>query len=234
MSKLFDIFSKDVRSRTALVVFMMGMQQLSGIDGVLYVCSELLVWFSGTLTSSLVRSVALPAGRTCLVRSKLLCLRHLGTRNILCDYFRIALRRQMGPPRQCHLRWHWTRRCHVPDRWTVRRKCRSRDIWSWPLGGNCCHLHFCRHLLHDMGSQHQDLRARDPSKSHPCIGNNPGSFLKLDRQLLGCSHNAYSFGEKLFRSIFPVWWLLHPHCCCVCGLYARNQGPLLGRNRGGV
>ncbi|KAJ5302493.1 hypothetical protein N7476_009292 [Penicillium atrosanguineum] len=36
MDKLFDIFSKDVRSRTALVVFMMGMQQLSGIDGVLY------------------------------------------------------------------------------------------------------------------------------------------------------------------------------------------------------
>lgn len=38
MHKLLDIFSKDVRARTALVVFMMGMQQLSGIDGVLYVC----------------------------------------------------------------------------------------------------------------------------------------------------------------------------------------------------
>ncbi|KAJ6127616.1 hypothetical protein N7523_003228 [Penicillium sp. IBT 18751x] len=36
IDKLLDIFSKDVRSRTALVVFMMGMQQLSGIDGVLY------------------------------------------------------------------------------------------------------------------------------------------------------------------------------------------------------
>lgn len=35
--KLFDIFSKDVRTRTALAVFLMGMQQLSGIDGVLYV-----------------------------------------------------------------------------------------------------------------------------------------------------------------------------------------------------
>lgn len=39
MNKLLDIFSKDVRARTALVVFMMGMQQLSGIDGVLYVCN---------------------------------------------------------------------------------------------------------------------------------------------------------------------------------------------------
>ncbi|GIC94252.1 putative MFS sugar transporter [Aspergillus udagawae] len=34
--KLLDIFSKDVRARTALAVFLMGFQQLSGIDGVLY------------------------------------------------------------------------------------------------------------------------------------------------------------------------------------------------------
>ncbi|EAW08457.1 putative MFS sugar transporter [Aspergillus clavatus NRRL 1] len=36
MHKLLDIFSKDVRARTALAVFLMGMQQLCGIDGVLY------------------------------------------------------------------------------------------------------------------------------------------------------------------------------------------------------
>lgn len=36
-SKMFDLFSADVRARTALAVFIMGMQQLSGIDGVLYV-----------------------------------------------------------------------------------------------------------------------------------------------------------------------------------------------------
>lgn len=41
--KIFDIFARDVRTRTALAVFLMGMQQLSGIDGVLYVCQ-------GTLT----------------------------------------------------------------------------------------------------------------------------------------------------------------------------------------
>lgn len=35
--KLLDIFSKDVRSRTILAVFFMAMQQLAGIDGVLYV-----------------------------------------------------------------------------------------------------------------------------------------------------------------------------------------------------
>lgn len=35
----FDVFKRDVRTRTALAAFLMGMQQLSGIDGVLYVSS---------------------------------------------------------------------------------------------------------------------------------------------------------------------------------------------------
>lgn len=35
----FDVFARDVRSRTALAVFLLGMQQFSGIDGVLYVSS---------------------------------------------------------------------------------------------------------------------------------------------------------------------------------------------------
>ena len=36
-SGFLDVFSRDVRTRTGLAIFMMGMQQLSGIDGVLYV-----------------------------------------------------------------------------------------------------------------------------------------------------------------------------------------------------
>lgn len=32
-----DAFARDVRARTALAIFLLGMQQLSGIDGVLYV-----------------------------------------------------------------------------------------------------------------------------------------------------------------------------------------------------
>lgn len=41
--KFFDLFAKDVRTRTALAVFLMGMQQLSGIDGVLYVGFHLVL-----------------------------------------------------------------------------------------------------------------------------------------------------------------------------------------------
>ncbi|CAG8067153.1 unnamed protein product [Penicillium salamii] len=39
--KLLEIFSKDVRGRTLLAVFLMGMQQMSGIDGVLYYAPQL-------------------------------------------------------------------------------------------------------------------------------------------------------------------------------------------------
>ncbi|KAI9044082.1 putative MFS sugar transporter [Aspergillus affinis] len=41
VEKLLDVFSKDVRGRTALAVFLMGMQQLAGIDGVLYYAPQL-------------------------------------------------------------------------------------------------------------------------------------------------------------------------------------------------
>jgi hypothetical protein len=40
MKDILSIFGKNARRQTALGVFLMGMQQLSGIDGVLYVCSR--------------------------------------------------------------------------------------------------------------------------------------------------------------------------------------------------
>lgn len=49
--KLLDIFSKDVQSRTLLAVFLMGFQQLSGIDGVLYY-APLLFEQAGLASSS--------------------------------------------------------------------------------------------------------------------------------------------------------------------------------------
>ena len=41
ISRVFDAFSADVRARTFLAVFIMSMQQLSGIDGMLYVSRAL-------------------------------------------------------------------------------------------------------------------------------------------------------------------------------------------------
>lgn len=71
IQKLLDVFSKDVRGRTVLAVFLMGMQQMSGIDGVLYVSSNN---FSSSITTNpteLVCTPALPTSRSCLIGSKL-------------------------------------------------------------------------------------------------------------------------------------------------------------------
>lgn len=46
----FSVFARDVRTRTALAVFLMGMQQLSGIDGVLYVRDPVLYTLGFILT----------------------------------------------------------------------------------------------------------------------------------------------------------------------------------------
>jgi hypothetical protein len=60
-AQILDVFSSESRPRLLLAVFLMGMQQLSGIDGVLYVCSILSVSPS-TLTFT-VRPHPLPTSR---------------------------------------------------------------------------------------------------------------------------------------------------------------------------
>lgn len=73
MDKLLAIFSKDVLGRTILAVFLMGMQQMSGIDGVLYVCSspfQTSVEFTVANLTSIVCSTVIPKGRSCLIASK--------------------------------------------------------------------------------------------------------------------------------------------------------------------
>lgn len=43
LKDILSIFGKNARRQTALGVFLMGMQQLSGIDGVLYVSAPLVL-----------------------------------------------------------------------------------------------------------------------------------------------------------------------------------------------
>lgn len=56
MRDILAVFGKDVWKRTALGVFLMGMQQLSGIDGVLYV-SDLLIFLTLLITTVCTTSV---------------------------------------------------------------------------------------------------------------------------------------------------------------------------------
>ncbi|RAL12081.1 putative MFS sugar transporter [Aspergillus homomorphus CBS 101889] len=69
--KIFDLFSKDVRARTILAVFLMGMQQLSGIDGVLYyapllfeqagLASSSASFFASGVSAIVIFAVTIPA-----------------------------------------------------------------------------------------------------------------------------------------------------------------------------
>jgi hypothetical protein len=60
--RLIRVFRKDVRKRTALGVFLMGMQQLSGIDGVLYVSIPQTVYYKSNANTK-VRAVIVPTSR---------------------------------------------------------------------------------------------------------------------------------------------------------------------------
>ena len=59
MKDILSIFGTNARKQTAFGVFLMGMQQLSGIDGVLYVCSPWIFHMSVVLTN-IVRTASFP------------------------------------------------------------------------------------------------------------------------------------------------------------------------------
>ncbi|CAF9913443.1 MAG: hypothetical protein ALECFALPRED_008816 [Alectoria fallacina] len=70
-SGFLDVFARDVRTRTGLAVFMMGMQQLSGIDGVLYyapllfqqagLASSQAAFLASGVSAIVIFSVTIPA-----------------------------------------------------------------------------------------------------------------------------------------------------------------------------
>ena len=160
----FDIFSRDVRTRTGLAVFMMGMQQLSGIDGVLYVSLPIIplalshqfipLHQTQPTDPNPVRPPPLRTSRPRLRRSLLPSVRHLGYRNLPRDRTRALPSRQMGPPPQHDLRRPRPRSNHVPNRLSLRRERRPPQLRCGPLGGNREHLPVRRHILRLLGGRH--------------------------------------------------------------------------------
>ena len=71
-------FRKQYRSRTILALFVLGMVQLSGIDGVLYVCCLIVYSQNVELTRhSKVRAYTFPASGITGADRRIPCLRHL-------------------------------------------------------------------------------------------------------------------------------------------------------------
>jgi DNA-directed RNA polymerase III subunit RPC2 len=87
-NSFLGVFKSDVRTRTSLAVFLMGMQQLSGIDGVLYVCLTSNLPLAQKLTTLIKPLVCAPPLQTSWPRLTSICfscLRCLNHRH-LCRY----------------------------------------------------------------------------------------------------------------------------------------------------
>lgn len=89
---LFDVFAPDVRSRTALAIFLLFMQQLSGIDGVLYVCLSPSSSIPFSVCHGLrlclfvqVRTTSFYASRSFILRSLLSSFRRVWGCHLCCD-----------------------------------------------------------------------------------------------------------------------------------------------------
>ena len=109
-----EVFGKDTRKPLLLGVFMMSMQQLSGIDGVIYVCSKLfpllLYVLDNTCSSSIadlqaVRTTPLPAGRSHHHRSYVPCVWRFRNPYLRLYDYRRRFRRPLGAPPDYNLWW---------------------------------------------------------------------------------------------------------------------------------
>lgn len=99
----FMMFKKEYRGRTMLAFFILGMLQLCGIDGVLYVRTPSS--HSHLLIVLKVRTHPLYPSRSSCRYSLLPSVRRIGHCHARRLHSSFPLRRQMGPPQLHHHRW---------------------------------------------------------------------------------------------------------------------------------
>lgn len=150
------IFRRQYRARTILALFVLGMVQLSGIDGVLYVSLRASNYSTHLLTQVQVRTHPLFARRTSNTDRRLPCLRGLRHPHARHLNPRSDLRRRLAPPYQHHHRGHTAVRLHVPNRHTVRREPRT-PTRRGPLDRRSLDLHLRTRLYQYLGCRRQDL-----------------------------------------------------------------------------
>lgn len=182
VAKLLDIFSKDVRGRTALAVFLMGMQQMSGIDGVLYVRSQHQHTYPISSEPSpanqqlTVRPTTIPKRRARLVRSELSSLGRVSARHLRSHDPGPLLRRQMGPANEHYIRRTRDGDPDVRDGRPVRRRRRAQAKRRGSLGRDRGHLSLRRAVFRDLGHNGQGIRGGDPAAAHASVGDHAVPF----------------------------------------------------------
>lgn len=163
-NSFWELFTHDVRGRTFLAVFMMGMQQLSGIDGVLYVSTARLT--ACTAANLIVCPPPLPTSRPLIHRSILPRFRSLCSGYLWRHYPRSHLGRWLGPSPQHHLRRHRPRDHHVSYRRSLRGNCCTQQFWRRAMGSHRLNLPVCNAILPLLGCRYQDLRCRNSAPTH--------------------------------------------------------------------
>lgn len=151
------LFKKGYRAQTTLALFVLGMVQLSGIDGVLYVSSASFFLSLPSLTIQLVRPSSVLTGRYllgyCLLPSFwLVCHTNVG---YLHPW--VLARRQMGQTHLGHRRRHRLVGSHATNRYPLRGQ-RGAPVRYRTVGCHCIGLRVWLDILLDVGHRWEDLR----------------------------------------------------------------------------
>lgn len=139
-------FSQDARKPMLLGIFLMSMQQLSGIDGVIYVCILSLPIFKAYDLA--VCPYSLRTSRSCILRyvPRLWCFRHTHLR--LYHPLR-RIHRPLGPAVVYHLRRTRSSLLHGYYWPLVRNRQRACDLWGRKMDCHSIDLYICCGVLNE-------------------------------------------------------------------------------------
>lgn len=146
-------FRKQYRSRTILALFVLGMVQLSGIDGILYVSilKPPNIHTEDTLTGcSAVCTSALSPSRSTRTDSRISSLWRLSNLNATGHYTCRTVGRQMEPAYVGCSGRYLVGELHGPH-WHSLRCGRCAFIWNCAMGCDPCNLHLRLDLLRHVG-----------------------------------------------------------------------------------
>lgn len=156
---LMKVFGKGVRSRTLLGVFLMGMQQLSGIDGVLYVSTAHTGASKSRLLTvgTIVRTTPLPTSRPKQFFRLLPCLWRLSNPYVPRHNPCYSLLGPMGAPNLNHNRRLDTYVLHVAHRFSLRVVVSPQRPRVSALGCHCRDISLRGLFLYHVGGGHQGV-----------------------------------------------------------------------------
>lgn len=146
---ILTIFKKEYRPQALLALFILGIVQLCGIDGVLYVSNASIFTAqhqTTDMTSSIVRSNHICSSRTTSRDSILPSIRRLSNSHLRSFHPSHPLRRSLGTKSNCHHRRRPFDKLHVHYWMPVRHRKRAPAFRTRQMGCNSIHFRFRSNL----------------------------------------------------------------------------------------